>query len=587
MFDSAPQQAAIEHVHERLQAITERIDTLNASQREPSAALDAIKSEIGALRQRNRREAAAGAGPNTDHLESQIRDLATQLETVASSQDESQALADLEAQVAHLASELEQTKPRAGALHQVEESLDRLQALLADTAQESIARARAEARKAVNELSEVVAGNEIDSGLIRGLMRDLDSLRKPPAATRRSEHARATRIRQPDDVPGRRPPEPARNRGHQPSRPEPLRPRRPTSRYRPAQRDCRHTAAGGQELSAGLRFIRAIAAVRELSPRFRPRRKPPTAAPTSSPPHGAPPRPSPTRPPASRPPPPTVVRPRRTDRRRPNASPAPSPGSARRSAAASGRCCLPPRRSCSPSARCRSTASFRSAISNTELHRRKRTSSTRGSRRAVPRDRRRPPTPPLPCRQVTEQAPSCRPPRTPDATSPLPSRKALRQPLRRCTARARRQRLRRGARRGNGRKRAGADAQTRPINASDAGQVMLASTGGDAPATAIRSRQPPRLARSSLARPSDGDPAAAFEIATRYAEGIARRQEPRQGGGVVRQGGGGRRRRRPVPPRQPLRARPGRRQGPDRARSTGTSAPPTRATSTPCTISPS
>ena len=169
-------------MHERLQAITDRIDTLNASQREPSAALDAIKSEIGALRQEVA-EKQPPTPPSTDHLESQIKDLAKQLETVTSSQGENQALADLEAQVAHLASELEQAKPRAGALHQVEETLDRLQALLADTAQESIAGARAEARKAVSELSEVVAGNEIDSSLIRGLMRDLDSLRNASGDT--------------------------------------------------------------------------------------------------------------------------------------------------------------------------------------------------------------------------------------------------------------------------------------------------------------------------------------------------------------------------------------------------------------------
>ena len=182
IFDNAPQRAAIEHVHERLQAITDRIDTLNASQREPSAALDAIKSEIGALRQEVA-EKQPPTPPSTDHLESQIKDLAKQLETVTSSQGENQALADLEAQVAHLASELEHAKPRAGALHQVEETLDRLQALLADTAQESIAGARAEARKAVSELSEVVAGNEIDSSLIRGLMRDLDSLRNASGDT--------------------------------------------------------------------------------------------------------------------------------------------------------------------------------------------------------------------------------------------------------------------------------------------------------------------------------------------------------------------------------------------------------------------
>ena len=190
MFDTAPQRAAIEHVHERLQAITDRIDTLNASQREPSAALDAIKSEIGKLRQ----EVAGKEAPpplSTDHLERQIRNLALQLETVTESKGESEALTELESQVAHLASELELTRPRVAALGQVEERLDRLQSLLAGTAQESIAGARAEARKAVDELSAMVAGNEIDADLVRGLTRDLDSLRN---ATGGSEKETRTKL---------------------------------------------------------------------------------------------------------------------------------------------------------------------------------------------------------------------------------------------------------------------------------------------------------------------------------------------------------------------------------------------------------
>ena len=175
MFDTTSQDAALGHVHERLQAITDRIDTLSASQREPSAALDAIKSEIGSLRfeiaEKQQQQ------PSGDYLENQIRALAMQLETVSTSKVEGTALADLEARVTTLAGELDRTKPRVAALDTVEDSLKRLQAMLADTAQESIANARAEARKAVDELSQAVAGNEIDADLIHGLMRDLDSLR--------------------------------------------------------------------------------------------------------------------------------------------------------------------------------------------------------------------------------------------------------------------------------------------------------------------------------------------------------------------------------------------------------------------------
>ncbi|HEY5082275.1 MAG TPA: peptidoglycan-binding protein [Bauldia sp.] len=291
LSDNSQERAAIEHVHERLQAITERIDRLNASQKEPSVALDVIKAEIGALRKDvagtqvppsqiaairseigalrtevagnhvpvteiegirrqigalrkevtgnqilpteiegmrrqigTMREEIAGSKvplseiaairrdlgtlrdqvtshepvlaplPNTEHLEAQIRDLAAQLETVAGARDDGPALATLEAQIARLAGELEQNKPQISALHQVEETLDRVQAALADTAQESIATARAEARKAVSELSEMVAGNDTDADLIRGLMRDLDGLKTATGSTQDTQDTTRARL---------------------------------------------------------------------------------------------------------------------------------------------------------------------------------------------------------------------------------------------------------------------------------------------------------------------------------------------------------------------------------------------------------
>jgi localization factor PodJL len=176
MADTAPQRAAIEHVHERLSAITTRIDALNSSQREPSAALDAIKSEIGALR-KEVADKEIPAPVSTEHLERQIRDLARQLDAVSTAKDESAALSQLETQVARLANELEMTKPRVAALAPMEERLDRLQSLLTENGQEALASARDEARRAVDELSAMVAANQVDSEIVRGLMRDLDSLR--------------------------------------------------------------------------------------------------------------------------------------------------------------------------------------------------------------------------------------------------------------------------------------------------------------------------------------------------------------------------------------------------------------------------
>jgi localization factor PodJL len=181
LFEKGSQQATLA-LHERLQAITERIDALGADQREPAATLDVIKSEIGALRA----EIAVkptGEAPSTAHLEGQIRNLASQLEAVAGAKNEGVALANLEAQVAQLASELEQTRPSAGSLAEVEESLARLQSLLGDNAKESIATARSEARKAVSELAGMMGGNDVEAEVVHGLMRDLDSLRLAAGAS--------------------------------------------------------------------------------------------------------------------------------------------------------------------------------------------------------------------------------------------------------------------------------------------------------------------------------------------------------------------------------------------------------------------
>ena len=197
MFDTAPQKAAIEHVHERLSAITDRIDRLNASQREPSAALDAIKSEIGTLRKEmSEKEASPAPVISTDNLEKQIRELAKQLETVTQNRSGNEDLADLEAQVTRLAGDLEVTKPRVAELTSIESRLDKLQALLNDTAQESIATARTEAKKAVAELSGIARDNEIDAQLVKGLMRDLDSLRNSSGDTEKQTRSKLEQVSQ-------------------------------------------------------------------------------------------------------------------------------------------------------------------------------------------------------------------------------------------------------------------------------------------------------------------------------------------------------------------------------------------------------
>ncbi len=194
MFDTAPQKAAIEHVHERLSAITDRIDRLNASQKEPSAALDAIKSEIGTLRKEMAEKEMPAPVISTDNLEQQIRELAKQLDTVTQNKSSNEGLADLEVQVARLAGDLEVAKPRVAELTSIESRLDKLQALLNDTAKESIASARTEAQKAVAELSTIARDNEIDAQLVKGLMRELEGLKNSAGDTEKQTRSKLEQV---------------------------------------------------------------------------------------------------------------------------------------------------------------------------------------------------------------------------------------------------------------------------------------------------------------------------------------------------------------------------------------------------------
>jgi localization factor PodJL len=173
LLDRAPAVASIATMHARLQSLVESVEGLSASQHEPAAALDEIKSEIAAIR----RDIAGRGAPDTDHLEQQIRDLAARLEAATNADSEGAGMAELEAQVARLASQLEDDSPRAAVLRHVEESLETLQSRLSESHRESIEAARVEARAAVNELSASLDDRGINTDLIRALRQDLDNLR--------------------------------------------------------------------------------------------------------------------------------------------------------------------------------------------------------------------------------------------------------------------------------------------------------------------------------------------------------------------------------------------------------------------------
>jgi localization factor PodJL len=169
---SAPADV-INGLHDRLEALVERFDRSVQGPGQP-VALDEVKAEISAIRA----EIAGREPPRTEHLEDQIRDLAMRLETATRPDADIRQLADLEAQVARLAAELEKSIPRNLALQQVEENLVRLQSHLTDQREESVAAARRAARDAVREF----AGNGIDSELIRALRQDLDHIRHASGA---------------------------------------------------------------------------------------------------------------------------------------------------------------------------------------------------------------------------------------------------------------------------------------------------------------------------------------------------------------------------------------------------------------------
>jgi localization factor PodJL len=188
LLDRAPGPDALAAIHDRIADLAMRLEDIDAFQRGPAAALDEIKAELAALRHE-----LAGRAPRTDHLEQRIADLATRLDsppqnealelrvaelanrldTVASGSTDSDTLAELEAQVAYLATELERVVPRTAALEHVEDNLARLQALLSENRHESVEAARHAAREAVSQL----AGDRADTEIVAALKADLETIR--------------------------------------------------------------------------------------------------------------------------------------------------------------------------------------------------------------------------------------------------------------------------------------------------------------------------------------------------------------------------------------------------------------------------
>ncbi len=149
----APGADLVDGLQQRLERLAAGIEALNVRVADP-AELDELKAEIAAVRS----EIADREPPRLDYLESQIHDLAGRIEAASQPDADGRQLAELEGRIARLARELEQSTPRTAALQKVEENLVRLQASLSDGRRELIEAARAAARDAVRDFAATGAG---------------------------------------------------------------------------------------------------------------------------------------------------------------------------------------------------------------------------------------------------------------------------------------------------------------------------------------------------------------------------------------------------------------------------------------------
>jgi localization factor PodJL len=167
-------------IYDRLAVLADRIDELGQRQSEPVAALDRIRADLAELRG----DIARREPPRVDHLEHQIGELAAKLDYTTKVSADADALAELEAQVANLSAELAHAVPRTDTLRHVEENLTNLQKLLSESRRDSIDAARAAARETLGEM----AGASGDSELLRALKADLETIRAAASSSdRRTE----------------------------------------------------------------------------------------------------------------------------------------------------------------------------------------------------------------------------------------------------------------------------------------------------------------------------------------------------------------------------------------------------------------
>ena len=159
--------ALVRGVEARIDRLAAQVDAVI---RAPSRtnALEEIRAEIAAVRL----EVATRGNRSMEAMERRIRELIEQIGATARSDDSGQ-LAALETRVEGLVADLAGATPRADALEQVEQHIDRLRQSLAEGREEAVEAARAAAQAAVRDLE----ASGATRGLVEELRKDLDEVR--------------------------------------------------------------------------------------------------------------------------------------------------------------------------------------------------------------------------------------------------------------------------------------------------------------------------------------------------------------------------------------------------------------------------
>lgn len=165
-----------ERLDAEVRELSERLESL-AGWAPEIAAFDHMKADIATLRSE-----LSGRAPDTGRLEAEVRSLAARIDAVSQPGVDPEHFAGLESQVARLAAELDRVMPQGAALRQVESDLERLRSHLGENRNEAVAVARSAARDAIAELA---GGGKIDAGLIDALRQDLDHIRAAVGETDR------------------------------------------------------------------------------------------------------------------------------------------------------------------------------------------------------------------------------------------------------------------------------------------------------------------------------------------------------------------------------------------------------------------